>query len=73
MLSFASTHLAGTELPARIALVHATELAVEPINQAFAELYPEAQLSNILDDSLLSDLGANGGEVAPDLLDRLAS
>ncbi|MXX99721.1 MAG: aspartate/glutamate racemase family protein [Chloroflexi bacterium] len=73
MLSFASTHLAGTELPARIALVHATELAVEPINQAFAELYPEAQLSNILDDSLLSDLGANGGEVAPELLDRLAS
>ena len=60
-------------MPARIALVHATELAVEPINQAFAELYPEAQLSNILDDSLLSDLGANGGEVAPELLDRLAS
>ena len=73
MSSFASPHLAGIELPARIALVHATELAVEPINQAFAELYPEAQLSNILDDSLLSDLGANGGEVAPELLDRLAS
>ena len=60
-------------MPARIALIHATDLAVEPINQAFAELYPEAQLSNILDDSLLSDLGANGGEVAPQLLDRLAS
>lgn len=53
--------------------MHATELAVEPINQAFAELYPEAQLSNILDDSLLSDLGDNGGQVVPELLDRLAS
>ena len=60
-------------MPARVALVHATELAVEPINRAFAELFPEAQLSNILDDSLLADLGANDGEVNPELLDRLAS
>ncbi len=60
-------------MAARVALIHATELAVEPINQAFAELYPEAELSNILDDSLLADLVANDGQVSPPLLERLAS
>ncbi len=71
--TFDSPAVAGVDLRARVALVHATELAVEPINRAFAELFPEAQLSNILDDSLLADLGANGGEVNPELLGRLAN
>ncbi|MGN8163329.1 arylsulfatase [Pantoea sp. 22096] len=39
----------------RIVLIHATPLAVEPINQAFAAQWPEAEISNLLDDSLSTD------------------
>lgn len=39
----------------RIVLIHATPLAVEPINQAFADLWPEAEISNLLDDALSVD------------------
>lgn len=44
----------------RIALIHALALSVEPINQAFAVLWPEAQVVNLLDDSLSADLARNG-------------
>jgi Asp/Glu/hydantoin racemase len=39
----------------RIALVHATPAAVDPIKEAFAEAWPEADLVNLLDDSLSRD------------------
>ncbi|MEG3132195.1 aspartate/glutamate racemase family protein [Rouxiella sp. T17] len=39
----------------RIVLIHATPLAVEPINQAFADQWPEAEISNLLDDALSVD------------------
>jgi Asp/Glu/hydantoin racemase len=39
----------------RIALVHATPAAVDPIKQAFAEAWPEPDLVNLLDDSLSRD------------------
>jgi hypothetical protein len=39
----------------RIALIHATPLAITPIKQAFEKLMPEAELVNILDDSLARD------------------
>jgi len=39
----------------RIVLVHATPLAIQPINQAFADLWPEAEISNLLDDALSVD------------------
>ncbi|MFM9968365.1 MAG: aspartate/glutamate racemase family protein [Burkholderiales bacterium] len=44
----------------RIALIHATPLAVEPIREAFARLWPEARTTNLLDDSLSADLAASG-------------
>lgn len=44
----------------RIFLIHATPVAIEPINQAFAKLWPEAQLANLLEDSLSRDLAAEG-------------
>jgi aspartate/glutamate racemase len=44
----------------RIALIHATALAVEPIREAFARLWPEARTTNLLDDSLSADLAASG-------------
>ncbi len=40
---------------ARIALIHAVTVAVDPIKGAFAELWPEAETVNILDDSLSPD------------------
>jgi ethanolamine utilization microcompartment shell protein EutS len=44
----------------RIALIHATPLAIEPVNASFQKLWPQAKLQNILDDSLSRDLAADG-------------
>ncbi len=44
----------------RIALIHATPLAIEPIVAAFGRLWPEARIVNLLDDSLSADLAAEG-------------
>lgn len=44
----------------RIFLIHVTPVAVQPINEAFARLWPEALVSNLLDDSLSSDLARDG-------------
>jgi Asp/Glu/hydantoin racemase len=39
----------------RIALIHATPLAMAPIQAAFRASWPDAELMNILDDSLSAD------------------
>lgn len=41
--------------PPRIALIHATPVAVEPIKASFAAIWPDAEVANILDDSLSAD------------------
>jgi Asp/Glu/hydantoin racemase len=46
--------------PPRIALIHATPLAMQPVAAAFAQLWPQASLMNLLDDSLSQDLAAAG-------------
>ena len=48
----------------RIALIHATPLAMDPIAQSFRRLWPEAQICNLLDDSLTVDLQAHDGNIA---------
>jgi Asp/Glu/hydantoin racemase len=50
----------------RIALVHATPAAVDPIKAAFAEAWPEPDLVNLLDDSLSRDRA-----LTPELTDGL--
>jgi hypothetical protein len=45
---------------ARLALIHATPLAVGPVNQAFMRLWPDATRMNLLDDSLSADLAREG-------------
>jgi Asp/Glu/hydantoin racemase len=45
----------------RIALIHATPAAVEPIKAAFAEVWPQPDLVNLLDDSLSRDRAASAG------------
>ena len=44
----------------RIALIHATPVAVDPVKAAFAALWPEADTVNLLDDSLSRDRATAG-------------
>lgn len=53
----------------RISLIHATPLAVQPVNQAFAIEWPEAKVFNLLEDSLAPDL-SNAGALTSDMVDR---
>lgn len=57
-------------LSPRIALIHATPVAVEPIRQVLAADWPEAEAFNILDDSLSSDR-AKTGEISEELTARI--
>ena len=45
----------------RITLVHALKHSIAPIESAFAKLWPDARLMNLLDDSLSADLARDGG------------
>jgi Asp/Glu/hydantoin racemase len=40
----------------RVALIHSVTVAIEPVQQAFRRLWPEAVCTNLLDDSLSADL-----------------
>jgi len=53
----------------RIALIHATPLAIQPVNASFYQLWPDAKLQNILDDSLSRDL-ASVGHLTADMVER---
>ena len=53
----------------RIALIHALKHSVAPIEEAFSRLWPEAQLANLLDDSLSADL-AREGALTPAMTQR---
>ena len=53
----------------RIALIHALAHSMPPIVAAFGRLWPEAQLVNLLDDSLSADL-ARDGALSPAMTDR---
>ena len=44
----------------RIALIHALKHSVAPIEAAFARIWPEPRLMNLLDDSLSADLAREG-------------
>lgn len=53
----------------RIALIHATPLAIDPIGAAFAADWPDVMTVNILEDSLSADL-ARDGQLTPAMTDR---
>jgi Asp/Glu/hydantoin racemase len=44
----------------RIALIHATPVAIDPIVSAFKRLWPAARTTSLLEDSLAPDLAADG-------------
>lgn len=50
----------------RIALIHATRVAMAPIEAALAELWPEARALTLLDESLTVDAEAGGDRAALD-------
>ncbi|MDQ0512935.1 aspartate/glutamate racemase family protein [Ancylobacter amanitiformis] len=54
----------------RIALIHATPVAVEPIQKVLASDWPDAEPFNLLDDSLSPDL-ARAGEISEGLTERI--
>ena len=53
----------------RIALIHATALAMEPIQSAFTRHWPQARCMNLLDDSLSVDR-AEAGSLTPAMVQR---
>lgn len=53
----------------RIALIHALRHSPPPVEAAFARLWPEAVLMNLLDDSLSADL-AREGKLTPAMTGR---
>lgn len=54
----------------RIALIHAVTVAIDPIRQAFDELWPEADIVNILDDGLSPDR-ARDADLTPAMRHRI--
>ena len=56
----------------RIALIHATPVAIEPIVSAFKRLWSEAQTTNLLEDSLSADL-ATEGRLTPEMIERFVN
>jgi aspartate/glutamate racemase len=55
--------------PARIALIHATALAIAPVQAAFQRHWPQATRMNLLDDSLSVDR-AQAGELTAAMVQR---
>jgi len=45
----------------RVVLIHAVPVAIQPILDAFKEGWPEAEVSNLLDDGLTGALSREGG------------
>jgi Asp/Glu/hydantoin racemase len=56
----------------RIALIHAVTVAMPPVAAAFATLWPEARVTNLLEDSLSPDRAAER-ELTPAMSARIAA
>ena len=64
------THV--TAPPARVALIHATALAIDPISDAFARLWPDIERLNLLEDRLSQDR-ARDGHLTAAMVERFQS
>ncbi len=59
-------------MPPRIVLIHAVATAIPPIQHAFREGWPEAALSNLLDDDLVPAYTREGG-LTPHITERICA
>jgi hypothetical protein len=59
-------------VPARITLIHALRQSIDPIQDAFGRLWPEAELRNLVDDSLSRDL-ARAGKLERSMIERFVA
>ncbi|WP_028608854.1 aspartate/glutamate racemase family protein [Paenibacillus harenae] len=48
----------------KLAIIHTTPVTIEPLKALAAELIPGCTIINIVDDSILPELNANGGQIA---------
>lgn len=56
----------------KIGIIHTSFVSVNDLKELFAEILPEVQLTNIVDDSLLREVMANGG-ITPAIVKRMCS
>ena len=56
----------------RVGLIHAVAVAIEPVTDAFKQLWPEAELANLLDDRLSVDRAKDDG-LSAEMFDRIGS
>jgi Asp/Glu/hydantoin racemase len=54
----------------RIVLVHATPVAMEPVQAAMTAIWPEAEAVNLLDDGLTIDRAKEGPDLSEELIER---
>jgi len=59
-------------LSPRIALIHALKVSMEPVHAAFSVEWPQAELVNIWDDSLLGDRAKNS-DLSEEISDRIVA
>jgi Asp/Glu/hydantoin racemase len=59
-------------MPKRIALIHATPVAMPPVTEAFRHGWPEVDTMNLLDDALSTDL-ARRGTLDATMMQRIAA
>src|SRR4051794_716605 len=59
-------------MKSRIALIHAVSVAIDPVQEAFRLLWPDAYCSNLLEDSLGPDLEREG-ELTPRMTTRIGA
>ena len=64
--------MAGPMNAPRIALVHAMQVAIDPVVDAFRQLWPAARVTNLLDESLAPDLAA-AGSITPAITERFVT
>lgn len=54
----------------KLAIIHTTPVTIEPLKALAAELLPDCDVINFVDDSILPQLGKNGGDTST-VADRL--
>ncbi len=55
---------------AKVAVLHTVQSTLKPISEVFGKVAPDAQVVNLLDDSLLRDTAA-AGRVTPQVIQRI--